>query len=249
MTSERARRNVSIALNVALAVALGVSLAFGWKANRDGERSRDSARETRALVALYEKFIKARNLADAYLGMRIPRMQLSDVGGQVVSTDLRGGAGGLFLVFSPERTCQHCLATLLKTLQHVHRALVDPTQLPIVAISSAGQEETRRFQTAFELDYPLVSDSARVLLDEELTRITPLVLLADQSGTVISAHTTSSNEPSFSILFFYQLLAWQVRGHLKVMVDSQGDLGLGGVPVLSVIRGEYDDGSVAHLLY
>lgn len=243
-------RNMSLAGNLLLLIGIGLAGAFAWKARKDQEPLRESAREARKLVATYEKFIDAGNAAAAYLGMEIPKVHTTDVNGVEVSTDFGGKAGGLLLVFSPQKSCQHCLITLLKTLEHIRRAIERPEELPIVALSTAGVEQTKMFPAAFGLGYPFLSDSAGTILNERLMRRTPVVLLVDGGNRVVAAHVTSPGEPSFSILFYHQLLAWQMRDNLGVAIDMEkGSLGLGGLPVLSVIRDEYDKSRVEHLLY
>jgi peroxiredoxin len=228
-------RTLSLAANAALALLLAGCGAWAWQSHRAAAGDAEGADGSR-VQKTYEVFILDKLAALRLVGLTLPTLEFPGVSGASVSTDMARRKGGLVLLFKPQ-SCQACLITQLKGLQHVYAALLDTADLAVLAVAQTGPTELKRFTRAFGLTYPIASDPAGALLETELARTTPAVLLVNQANVIIDAHFPSPGKPEFSLLYYNELRVGQRLG--VRMAGDRYDLALGGIPMLDVIRNDF----------
>jgi peroxiredoxin len=242
-------RNLSLGANLLLLALLCLLVGWVWKERQLYIRVLDQTDKQQKIIGTYEEFINTTLNADTYVGRPFPKLNMIDVQNRPVSTDFAQKKSGLVLLFKP-KACQPCLTTQLKVLQHIYDELENPEELPIYAFSDEPPEEVRRFTRAFDLEYPLISDAEGKIVDSDLAQTTPIVFLVDRENKITKCHIPSTGKSEHSILFYNQLRRIHLAGNLHIAMDqSSTSFGLGGVPFVQVVRNEYDNSQVRHLLY
>lgn len=241
-------RNVSIAVNVALILVVVACGGWIWRSQRLAEGAPGEQAGPSRTSQAYEAFIVGKLRALRLVGLQLPKVDMTSLRGNAISTDLGRRKGAIVLLFKPQ-SCQPCLITQLKGLQHIYETLEDTATMVVVGIGAAPARELKRFTRAFGLTYPIVSDTAGSLMASGLAESTPAVLLVNSYNTIVDSHFPSPGKPEFSLLYYNELRPKQRLG--AGVVWERFDLGLGGVKMLDVIRNDFGTPSEAamKLLY
>ena len=99
----------------------------------------------------------------------------------------------------------------------------------------------KRRTLTFGLEYSVVSLEENSLLGNSLGERTPVVFVVDSNNTIIRCHTPVIDRPHFSILFYNE-----IQPHLDL---SKSLFNLTGVPLVDVVRNDFDSSELKHLLF
>lgn len=242
-------RNILIVVNLFLVASFVISLLWLWRINNSCVRIIEKRNKIEQINEIYETYINSRLQAYYYIGMKFPKIVMQDLNGNIISTDFSKLKGGLVLFFSP-KSCQPCLTSLLKILNHIKSELKKLEELPIYAISNSSSLPIKKFVRAFELRYPFISDSEGIIFKDSFVPIIPIVFLINKENKIIGCHIPSPGRQEFSILFFNELRFTQIKKHLGIDIDVfSKSFGLKNVSYLDVIKNQYKKEDVKKLLY
>ena len=174
-----------------------------------------------------------------WVGQSFPVIPLQATG-DTVRTDFAETQGGLVVLFDPT-SCQPCLESVLKSLQHIYDHLDNPARFPIYAISSTPLMAVQ-YARAFKLKYQLgtLPSDDNGTYDHLLER-TPVIFLIDSRQTILQAHYPLVGREQFTQLFFWKLVSIQLPA-LEINTDRFADSPLKkleGLSFLDVIKGRH----------
>ena len=106
------------------------------------------------------------------------------------------------MLFSPQ-SCQPCLNTQLKILEHIYQNQDKTSRLPILALANSSVSQIKQYVRSFDLHYKLISYENDELFknNELLTQKTPAIFLINRDNIITHCHIPSQNRPPvFSIV-------------------------------------------------
>lgn len=245
---DRLLRNVLIGLSALLLVAtLGGGVA-AWRLIEHRSEPTPAPPDEAHTVDVLKAYIGATTYAGNFVGMEFPKVRLTAVDGRIISTDFGLIKGGMIMLFKPQ-SCQPCLVTQLKSLQHLVAAMENQEQLPVYAISAGQGVPLTGFIRAFGLQYPLATDSTGTLFSDRLAKETPIIFLIDSRNRIVAGHRPVAGRPEFSVLFYHELRT-KIIEYLGVRMNwEKASFGLEGDIICDVILRKADLSQVSAIMY
>ena len=237
----------SLIANLLLGILL--ILAFLWALKIQHELAEKWQQEQQRdidLINYYETIITRELVTARHPGMSFPRLSLSSVYDKIVSTDFSRGEGGLVLV-SDTRSCQPCLISQFKLLNHIYERLQDPEQFPLIVIAAGTSGGSlKKYQLKYDIPYTLVNDEDKVFFSQahsSLYENVPVVFLINKNNTIIRSHIPLPNTPHYSALFFNEIQP------ILPLSRSLFNNHFAQLNLINAVKGEFDIMPIKHLLY
>ncbi|MDE0087569.1 MAG: redoxin domain-containing protein [Candidatus Poribacteria bacterium] len=237
-------RKFSLLLNIFLIAVLSVAIVGIWRVRQTNTQHWQEKRVLQKKTANYKEFINASILASKYQGKSFPKFKIQDIWGDIVTTDFSESGGGIVLLFSPQ-SCQPCLNTQLKILEHIYQNQDKTSRLPILALANSSVSQIKQYVRSFDLHYKLISYENDELFknNELLTQKTPAIFLINRDNIITHCHIPSQNRPQFSALFYNE-----IQRHLN-LAQPLFQSHLKGLTFSEVVSNEFDAEPIAQYLY